>query len=596
MFSTVFEALDQWCHARADSDALTFLGEDGETEVSRLTYAEFVQRARLIGAALLERGAEGQRVVVAYPSGAEYMAAFFGCLYANAIAVPAYPPKVTRPDARFDAILEDSEAAIVLTTSSVIRLLDTKGKDGIYKKDGLQWLDTESLDLTPYAPCPVPAVEESTVAFLQYTSGSTSRPKGVQVTHGNIMRHLEIVTEILDVREKSVFIGWLPLFHDMGLIGVVLTALLNGRHVVLMDPVTFVKRPLRWLKAIERYKANLTSAPNFAYELCARMIKPQDRDALDLSSLRLAVSGAEPVRPETLRLFIDTFAPSGLAETTLCPSYGMAEATLIICGNSFRDAYTTLPVDKHELLNGRVLPPASPEREQVLVGCGRPLPAVTLRIVDPLTGVACPPHTVGEIWVSGPQVAGGYWNNPAASAETFQATLPDEPGKTFLRTGDLGFLHDGEIYVTGRHKDLIIIRGQNHYPQDLEWTVEQAHPFLSTDCSAGFAVQVNGEEQLVVVTEVDRAYRKNDLTEAATAIQAALYERHELRPHALVICSPGSVPKTTSGKIQRKACKQAYEDGTLAALHVVIKNKRVLDWGAQAEPSSGKGSEENAGV
>ncbi|KEO82563.1 fatty acyl-AMP ligase [Tumebacillus flagellatus] len=579
MFSTVVDALEHWSNTHADLMALTYLGEDGETEEARLTFTELVQRARLIGAALLERGATGQRVLLAYPSGSEYVTAFFGCLYANAIAVPVTSPKITRPDRRFEAILEDSEAKIVLTSSSILHALQAQENRFTQQFGDVQWLDTHDLDTSNLEPCPVPNVNPDTVAFLQYTSGSTSKPKGVIVTHGHIMRHLVIASEAIGVCETTTFVSWLPLFHDMGLIGNVFSPVLNGRHVVLMSPLTFIKRPLRWLKAIDRYKADITAGPNFAYDLCVRKAKPEDLQSLDLSSLRVAVTGAEPVRYDTVRRFDETFAPCGLKATTLCPSYGMAEATLMISGSSYEEGYTSLQVDKRALLENRVQPAAAPDQELVLIGCGRPLNAVTVRIVNPQTRVPCPPNEVGEIWVSGPQVAGGYWNNPLVTEETFQATLPDEPGKVFLRTGDLGFLHEGEVFITGRHKDLIIIRGQNHYPQDIEWTVENAHPFVSTDNTAAFSIEADGEEKLVIVTEVERQYRKHDLAEVVTAIQAAVSERHELQAHAVIICSPGAVPKTTSGKIQRKACQQKFVDMRLSTLHAVIKNRHVPNWG-----------------
>jgi acyl-CoA synthetase (AMP-forming)/AMP-acid ligase II len=428
--------------------AYTFLGEDGSERAS-LTYAQLEQSARRIAAALQESRAQSERVLLLYPPGLEYIAAFYGCLMAGAIAVPAYPPRQNRHVERLEAILRDADARLILTSDAIAAKLDR--------------FDCLSTDALPDAPFRDVSIAPDDVAFLQYTSGSTSMPKGVRVTHANLLHNEEAIRRAFRVDPSSVVVGWLPLYHDMGLIGNVLQPLYAGATSILMSPVAFLQRPMLWLESIARYRGTISGGPNFAYELVARAAREEETSALDLSSWRLAFNGAEPVRAETMERFSDAFARCGFRREAFYPCYGLAEATLFVSGGS------SGCVD-----DGRV-------------SCGVAGAGIDVRIVDAGGNVAADGH-VGEIVVAGPSVAAGYWRRPEESAETFGARIAGD-SRPWLRTGDLGVMRGGELFVAGRIKDLIIIRGRNHYPQDIERTVERAHAALRAGGGAAFAIE-----------------------------------------------------------------------------------------------------------
>ncbi|HEX4496636.1 MAG TPA: amino acid adenylation domain-containing protein, partial [Thermoanaerobaculia bacterium] len=546
----------------------TFLA-DGEVESERLTHAELDRAAGRIAAALRKVTAPGERALLLYPPGLDFIAAFFGCLYAGVVAVPAYPPHPRRDSPRLRAIAQDAAPAVVLTTSS-LRATAGPRMAAAPELAGAFWLATDDL---PPAEWREAAPGPDDLAFLQYTSGSTALPKGVMVSHGNLVHNERMIGAAFAQDAGSVVVGWLPLYHDMGLIGNVLQPLASGGRCVLMAPVAFLQRPRRWLEAISRYGATTSGGPNFAYDLCVRRVPAGERAGLDLASWRVAYNGAEPVRAETLERFAEAFAPHGFRRESFYPCYGLAEATLFVAGGAPGGGFKVREVDAAALERHKAAPAAEGAATRSLVGSGGAWEGQRIAVVYPDTRAELPPGRIGEIWVSGPSVAQGYWRRPEQTAHDFQARLATaEAGPSFLRTGDLGFVLDGELFVTGRLKDLVILRGRNHYPQDLELTAERAHPALRAGSGAAFAVDVEGEERLVVVYEVDR-HPGAGVDEIIDAVRRAVAEEHEVQVHQVVLVRAGSVPKTSSGKIQRHACRSAYLGQSLAVVGASLPPK-----------------------
>ena len=550
--------------ARQPGHVLYHFLENGEREAERLCIGVLDSRARAIGATLRQSCTRGERALLLYPPGLDFISAFFGCLYAGVAAVPTYPPGPSGGQARLSSIVRNSGARAVLTTSALHAQKERLGSRSPELSSAL-WLETDRIEPGPYRTwVPAPA-DEDEVAFLQYTSGSTGDPKGIMVTHRNLLENEAMIQRTFEQSERSVIVGWLPLYHDMGLIGNVLQPLYLGARCVLMSPLAFLQRPYRWLRAISEYRATTSGGPNFAYELCLRKVTREQRRNLDLSSWTVAFNGSEPVRPDTLERFAQEFGPYGFRATAFYPCYGLAEATLLVAGSKRRADAVIETVDGAALERHEVLPtPATAAGARRVVGCGQADDGQRLLIVDPETGKPCARDRVGEIWVAGPSVAAGYWGRP--EAEVFQAASA-ETGERFLRTGDLGFLRDGELFVTGRLKDLIILRGRNLYPQDLELTAERSHPAIRPGCGAVFSVDVEGEERLVVVQEVERrAQSWLDTVQVGAAIRLALAREHQVQPHDVVLARAGTVPRTSSGKVRRQACHAAYLAGELARL------------------------------
>ena len=523
---TLIELLRARAESQPDSHAYTFL-VDGETTEVCVTYGELDQQARTIGAHLQRMHAVDQAVLLLYPPGLEYIAAFFGCLYAGAIAVPVYPPTSRRSLPRLAAIVKDARPHAVLATSQILSSLsdsELKTLHSIATDDVDQRLQHEWQDKD---------ISGDSLAFIQYTSGSTSTPKGVMLTHDNLLHNQRMIQTAFEQSEQSIIFGWLPLYHDMGLIGNVLQSMYCGARCILMSPLSFLQRPARWLEAISRYRATTSGGPNFAYDLCVRKVGPEQRAELDLSSWTVAFNGAEPIRKDTIDRFVEAFAPCGFRREAFYPCYGLAEATLFVTGGSKS---------------------APPVVAGARVGSGRSWLDQEIVIVDPSSSRECGSGSIGEIWVAGANVAQGYWRRPEESEATFKAYVADTGKGPYLRTGDLGFVNEGELFVTGRLKDLIIIRGRNYFPHDIELTVEQSHGSLRPGGGAAFSVDVDGEERLVIAHEVDR---KHD-AEVIGAIRQAVSEEHELQVYAIVLLKPGSLPKTSSGKIQRHACKARF--------------------------------------
>jgi amino acid adenylation domain-containing protein len=546
--------------------AYTFL-LDGESDELTLSYAELDARARAIAASLQSRGAAGERVLLLFPAGLDYVAAFFGCLYAGAVAVPLYPPRPNVTLKKLQSVTADSRATIGLTVSSVMSRIEPLLEQSTELKS-LRWVVTDRLDEDSAASWLQPSVGLDTLAFLQYTSGSTSQPKGVMVSHGNLLHNERMIQRAFEQTEHSIVVGWLPLYHDMGLIGTVLQPLYVGAHCVLMSPVSFLQSPFRWLQTVSRYKATTSGGPNFAYDLCARKVTPEQRATLDLSSWSVAFNGAEPIREETLERFVETFGACGFRREAFYPCYGLAEATLFVSGGE-KGAGASVKSFSREALtrNSAVETPGAGKETGKLVSCGRARLGQHVRIVDPDSSSECAPGRVGEIWVAGPSVAKGYWDRPEATEHTFMARLADTGEGPFLRTGDLGFMHGGELFVTGRLKDLVIIRGVNHYPQDIEQSVERSHTALRPGCGATFSVEVDGEERLAVVQEVERGAGAQ-FDEIIERIRRRVAEEHEVQVAAVTLIKPHTILKTSSGKIRRSACREAFLQGRLTPVAV----------------------------
>jgi acyl-CoA synthetase (AMP-forming)/AMP-acid ligase II/acyl carrier protein len=599
-FDSLVEVLRERARVRPDRPVYTFL-DDGEREGARLSYAELDRRARGIAARLQDRGLRGQRALLLYPQGLEFMAAFFGCLYAGVAAVPAYPPdprRLIRSLGRLQQIVDDAAPAVVLTNRELDRAADAilTGASDVRLPPRLVTDEPETLAAAD--AWRDPGVGRGQLAFLQYTSGSTGLPKGVVVSHGNLLANLDSLAVVCETGPDTGVMSWLPLYHDMGLIGAALQAVAVGSECVLMDPVSFIQRPLRWLRAITRYRSWLSGGPNFGYELCVRKIRDDELSELDLSSWGTAFNGAEPIRAATLKRFVERFERCGLPPGAMRPCYGLAEGTLMVSFVPRRPhAVQELAFDAEALRRGevRAAPPASP-LARGLVGCGPPGQGWQVRIVDPETLEPAAQGAIGEIWARGASVAGGYWGREEETRAVFQArpasgAVEEEAG--FLRTGDLGFLWDGELVVTGRIKDLIIVRGLNHHPQDIEDLIEG--PGLRPGGVVALALDDEGEERLVVVAEVDRrpgGDERNqplDVESLGARCARAVTQGAGVELHRLVLVEPGTVQKTSSGKLQRGQVRRDLLAGRLLEVGSYGPPPRRLD-AVVVEPSADLGT------
>ncbi|SEU39088.1 fatty acyl-AMP ligase [Stigmatella erecta] len=547
--------------------AYSFETDHGEV---RLTYAELDRQACIVAAQLQAANGAGARALLLYHPGPDFLAGFFGCLYAGVIAVPAYPPRAPfRPEdrnvRRIFSIAQDASPRFVITTESV----RTKLRDISNILPGVEhWLASD-IQEGPGAEAWLPfCPQQDDLAFLQYTSGSTGAPKGVMVSHGNIIANERMISIGFGMTEKSLIGGWLPVFHDMGLIGHVLQPMYLGVPCFLMSPMSFMKRPFRWLDLISRNRLTVSGAPDFAYRFCVEAISEEEKKRLDLSSWELAFNGAEPVRSETLENFSAAFASCGFRRSAFYPTYGCAEATLFVAGGLKEAPPVKLVVQRSELERGRAVEAAEGDTQdvRVLIGCGKSASGQKLSIVHPDTRVQAAEGEVGEIWISGPNVTGGYWNRTEESDERFRAPLAGAESRRCYRTGDLGFLRDGELFITGRASDLIIIRGLNHYPEDIELTVGAAHEHFLMSCAV--SIDVDGEERVVVVQEVSREFPDEQTDQAGAAARRALSEFHGLDMHSLILLPRGRLPRTSSGKVQRRVCREMLLKGTLEPIVV----------------------------
>lgn len=532
--TTLVEVLRTWTQQQGDALGFTFWQDDKQEQ---LTYRELDQKARAIAVHLQGMHWHRERVLLMYPPGLELIAAIMGCFYAGVVAVPVYPPRRNNNITRLLSIGEDAQAKGILTTVSLENSLKQVSKNTAF--EALPKVATDSIILSVGEAWQTPQLTADSLALLQYTSGSTGTPKGVMLSHGNLLHNLGQIYQRFGHSANTHVVSWLPPYHDMGLIGGILQPLYGGFPVTLMSPVAFLQKPLRWLQAISQTQATTSGAPNFAYEMCVRNIRLDECLDLDLSSWELAFTGAEPIRQETLERFATTFKTYGFRREAFYPCYGLAEATLFVTGKN-----------KDELVFNHT--------SQSLVSCGSPSDDQTIIIVNPESRQPCAAGEEGEIWLKGASVAQGYWQNPQETKATFQGALASGTGG-FLRTGDLGYVVGGELFVTGRIKDVMIIRGRNYYPHDIEATVSQCHPALSPFWGAAFTLEVDGEERLVVVQEVERSsWRRLDEDGIITAIRGAISREFGLQVYGICLLKPGSIPKTSSGKVQRFACREGF--------------------------------------
>lgn len=572
--NTIAYRLRQHALERPEQLAYTFL-QYSEVDNESFTYRDLDFRARVIGAYLQQQGAEGKPVLLLFPSGLEYIAAYFGCLYAGAIAIPAYVPHSARDLPRIQAIVADAQANIALTTASELAKI-ARWLNKAPDLAQLTWMATDSLELHLAELWQESFIDENTLAFLQYTSGSTTTPRGVMVSHGNLVHNLGMLHAYwrVDQTANPVGVYWLPIFHDMGLITGILSPLYSGYPIYFMSPTDFLQRPLRWLQAISNYRGTFTCAPNFAYELCLRRVSTEDLPSLDLSCCEGAGIAAEPVRSDTVEQFIRYFSACGFPQNAFRPAYGLAEATLVVTSGYKNEPTYIKAVNERRMEESCVEAADESERAvKYIVGCGRPIHGQRVVIVDPETLLPCESSRVGEIWISGPSIAQGYWRRPEVTVEMFQAHLATGEGP-FLRTGDLGVFQDENLFITGRIKDLIILNGRNLYPQDIEFTVEQAHPAIRPGCCVAFSVEQEDEERLIILAEINHHYRPDNvpveseipqlvMQEIVKSVRRAVTERHEVRAHQVLLLKIGGVLKTSSGKLRRRDCRKAFLQGTL---------------------------------
>ena len=554
---TLAQALQQRAAHTPDQLALRFLADDPQAG-QVLSYGDLDLRARTIAAALQANAQVGDRAVLLFPSGPDYVAAFFGCLYAGVIAVPAYPPESARRhhQERLLSILTDAEPRLLLTSSGLRAPL--LHMDELSGEGAPQLLCVDELEPGIAQGWQPVALQADDIAFLQYTSGSTALPKGVQVTHGNLVANEVLIRRGfgIDLNPDDVIVSWLPLYHDMGLIGGLLQPIFSGVPCILMSPAYFLTRPLRWLEAISEYGGTISGGPDFAYRLCSERVSDTALAGLDLSRWRVAYSGSEPIRQDSLERFAEKFAPCGFTPASYFASYGLAEATLFVAGGQRGQGIPALCLDELALADNRIVPgDGSP-----VMSCGTSQPEHAVLIVEPGQLHVLAENRVGEVWASGPSIAHGYWRNPQASANTFV----EFQGATWLRTGDLGFMHDGELFITGRLKDLLIVRGQNLYPQDIEKTIEREVEVVRKGRVAAFAVNVKGEEGIGIAAEISRSVQKILPPDALiNAIRQAVADACQQAPSVVVLLNPGALPKTSSGKLQRSACRNRLADGSL---------------------------------
>ncbi|MGB3290036.1 MAG: AMP-binding protein, partial [Burkholderiaceae bacterium] len=562
------QILDSRARSEGDGWWFTFLDSQGQPQC-RWNAADLASRARAIAARLMRDTQPGEPVLLVFHAGPDFLAAFMACLWSGRLATPINPPRRNRLIERLVAVATDSGARVALTSEALLSATDEwRGSNA--RLAALSWVAVDGLpdqpDLRPAA------IQADDTAFLQYTSGSTAMPKGVRVSHGNLLHDLRRMGAVWGIGEQSVMISWLPAFHDLGLIFGLLQPLYSGCGSVQMAPNTFLQKPLVWLQAMSQFRGTHSAAPSFAYDLCSRRIAPQDRAGLDLSSMVMTMNAAEPINPAVMEQFVEEFSPHGFRPATFAPAYGLAESTLAVTGNPVGEPPVLRHFDSVALAAGRMLPcAADAPAARLLPGSGQALPDVPVAIVDPETLRRCAPGQIGEVWVGGPTIATGYWQRPEESATAFGARINGEPqAGGFLRTGDLGAMMDGELFITGRIKDVIILAGANFYPQDIEWVAQRSHDALRRDNGAAFHLDAdgsgNGREQVVLVQEMERSRRGDATGPVVDAIVQAVWQQLEISLSRIVLVPPGTVLRTSSGKIQRMANKRAYLAGELPVI------------------------------
>jgi acyl carrier protein len=560
--TSLIDCLAYWTEIQPADVA--YRSTDGEEEETALSYAEFSAKVAAVAARLTGLKMRGERALLLYPQGLDFLIGYYGCLAAGVVAVPAYPPRRNRNMARIQAISDDAQAKIALTLYEVSERSADLLDEAPHLK-ALTWLATDQVQDEEGKSWKPRKIQPSDLAMLQYTSGSTGTPKGVMLTHANIMHNCQIICWGFEPTRDSSGLSWLPTYHDMGLVGGCLKAMFYGAPATIMSPMSFLQKPVRWLRGISRHRITISGGPNFAYDLCTQKITDDQLEGIDLSCWKVAFNGAEPVRAETLEKFTERFAPYGFSNNSHYACYGMAETTLIVTGSYSGRGPIIRSFDSKGLDERRVIPVADDAPgSRALVGCGRVLPDEQVAIVNPENHERLPADRIGEIWVNSPSVTQGYWNKPEETAAACNFRLASGEGP-FLRTGDFGFFYQDQLYVTGRLKDLIIVRGVNRYPQDIEMTVEKASPKIQPSAVGAFAVDLHGRERLIIVAEVERT-RRDDWSDVIASVRQAVTGEHELPPDAVILVRFGSIPKTSSGKIQRHACRDEFLENTLQVI------------------------------
>lgn len=580
-FSSILEASVHWATVAPDDRAYLFLADRGSPQ-AELTFSALHHRALAVATALRAQSAQpGDRALLIFPPGLEFLVGFFGCLFAGIIAVPMMPPRRVALRDASTAIIADCRPRFALSTEKFVLASRTDLADRPELTD-VTWVIVDVNGSTASGNTPGGSrIDSGALAFLQYTSGSTSTPKGVMVDHDNLVCNLEMIKGVFENTRESTYVSWVPLHHDMGLILNCLEALYVGAACILMPPTLFLQRPLSWLRAISDYHARVAGGPNFAFEHSLARFQPEQMQGIDLSSWQVAFNAAEPIRADTLTRFASTFAPYGFDPKALHPCYGMAETTVLVSGGTRGAGSVVRSVSQKAMKTLRVSDAADAADETRIVGCGHAVGEERIAIVDPESRRRLNADEVGEIWVSGPNVGRGYWQNEQATAETFFARIAEELSGPWLRTGDLGFVDNtGELFVTGRIKDIIIVRGINYYPQDIEQAVQSASPVFRPGHGAAFSIlDSKGNEKVIIVQEIERTQRRNiDPDELRATVREAVVERHDLFLHDIVLLKPGSIPKTTSGKVQRRLTRQLWQAGQLD------EDIIATDLGAQPRP------------
>jgi len=559
---TLVELLSQRAQQFREKRAFSFVrAQDGD--LVNMTYGQLHDDAMAIAAELQTRIQPGDRAWLLFPPGLESIAAFFGCLYAGVVAVPLAPPRARRFSRSLRAVLEASDPALVLTSSEHLdQAASLYGE--LPQIRSLPWLATNTLRAGRRRLWREPRISPDDIAFLQYTSGSTAAPKGVMLSHANLIHNSSLIRAAFGTEEDSTAVFWLPLYHDMGLIGGVIQPIYCGGSCTLLAPAAFLQRPRLWLETISSHRAAISGGPDFAYDVCARKIDPAERRGLDLSGWHLAFTGAEPIRAGTLERFASAFSECGFRREAFLPVYGLAEGTLMVSGGPRGIPPITVHVDATILGDHRVREPDNPKAAvRSLVGSGICLPGQRVAIIDPQTRRPCREDEVGEVWVQGPSVGRGYFRQPEATNQTFQGYVADLGEGPYLRTGDLGFIRHDQLFVTGRLKDLIIIRGRNYYPEDIELIVNGAHASFRAGHCVAFSAEIAEQERLVVVQEIEPRTRTIDSEAAFQAIRQAISTIHDLEVYSIVLARAGAIPKTTSGKRRRAACRDQFLNGAL---------------------------------
>jgi acyl-CoA synthetase (AMP-forming)/AMP-acid ligase II len=556
--ATLIDILRAKAATHPDAPLYRFLG-NGENVTASLTFGELDARARQVGGSLQRRFTPNDRLLLIAPPGPEVIIGLLGAMFAGMLPVPVYPAADAGSAATLGRIAADAEVAAILTSRAMLDQLNAS-RVPIADRFSAVVIDEMTGDGSEWKD---PHASADDLAFLQYTSGSTGDPKGVMVAHGGLLTTIRDIDGAFHHRHDSVIVSWLPTFHDMGLIYGVLLPLVIGCTSCLMPPTAFLHQPIRWLRALSQFGGTHSAAPNFAYDLCVRKTTSEERAVLDLSRWIVASSGAEPIREATLIEFANAFASAGFRFERFTPSYGMAEATLKIATKDAENAPTIIGVDAQALEKGRVVPTDGSERAvRRLVGCGASNVGADIRIVDPATMEICEPGAVGEVWVNSPSIARGYWRRPEQTEQTFHAFTADGCGP-FLRTSDLGFLFGGEVFITGRLKDLIVIRGRNHYPQDIEFTAENSSASIRRGCGAAFLVHGDRDDRLVLLLEAQpKSGSAAGMREVLRDIRNAVSRENGVALDDLVVFPPGTIPKTSSGKVRRRASRERFLEGT----------------------------------